>query len=159
MSGHEVHGTTACTCSTGDGLRFIPFTCPQHGRNIAPFKWPAFAYDDWHHDAMNGWVNRNDDPATPTETALLDDLALRRSDVARWEHLARIMKAQSDRWQEMAEDLWDELMAWHTDDCPFPDTEIGTPDDRCTCHRILAAKWDEITNAADYAPSADEVDE
>lgn len=62
-------------------------------------------------------------------------------------------------WQEMAEDLWEELQEWHDPKCPtqpmspMPFRADGTldTDPQCTCHRILAAKWDEITHAADYA--------
>lgn len=98
-----------------------------------------------------------------TDCMICPQLATDRDDAlaeaASWERIARLVKAQSDRWQEMAEDLWDELMAWHTDDCQFPETPIGTPDDRCTCHRILAAKWAEITNAADWADDEPEAGE
>lgn len=57
------------------------------------------------------------------------------------------------RWQGMAEDLWEELQEWHHEDnrmirtsrCP---RTVGAD---CTCHRILAAKWDELTHADEYA--------
>ena len=67
-------------------------------------------------------------------------------------HLARLAHKQAERWQEMAELLWEELQEWHADDCAQGD---GAP---CTCHRILATKWDEITNAADWADDEEEAD-
>jgi hypothetical protein len=68
-----------------------------------------------------------------------------------WEHLARLAYATSERWQDMAETLWEELQEWHHDDCATH--AVG---DGCTCHRILAAMWDELTNAADWADEPDD---
>lgn len=62
-------------------------------------------------------------------------------------NLGRLVKVQADEWQEIAELLWEELQEWHAPKCPSIDLDAGT----CTCHRILAAKWDEITNAGDWA--------
>ena len=50
----------------------------------------------------------------------------------------------------MAELLWEELREWHYDECPTQ-REPG-----CICHRILAAKWDEIANAGDWAPGPED---
>ncbi len=36
--------------------------------------WVAYPYDDWSFSEMNGWVNPEDDPATPTESLLLDEI-------------------------------------------------------------------------------------
>lgn len=62
----------------------------------------------------------------------------------------QVLYLEQQRWQEMAEDLWEELQEWHAENCGQADdgTPIGAP---CTCHRILAAKWDEITHADDWA--------
>jgi hypothetical protein len=35
-----------------------------------------------------------------------------------------------DGLRALAVDLWDEVMAWHLDDCPFPDSPMGTMDDQ-----------------------------
>lgn len=42
-----------------------------------------------------------------------------------------------DRLRALADDLWDEVMAWHFDECPFPTSPMGTPDAQCICHRDL----------------------
>lgn len=69
--------------------------------------------------------------------------------------LARLNYLEQQRWQEMAEDLWEELQEWHAENCGQADD--GTPDGRpCACHNLLAAKWDELTHAADYADDGDE---
>jgi hypothetical protein len=62
-----------------------------------------------------------------------------------WEHLARLVHAAAERWRDMAETLWEELQEWHHDECPTHAIE------GCTCHRILAVMWDELTNAADWS--------
>lgn len=41
--------------------------------------WPAYGFDQWAWDEMNGWVNPEDDPASPTETVLLDEITRLRS--------------------------------------------------------------------------------
>lgn len=66
--------------------------------------------------------------------------------------LAQLNYLEQQRWQEMAEDLWEELQEWHAPRCPAIDLDAGA----CTCHRILAAKWDELTHAADYADDGEE---
>jgi hypothetical protein len=66
--------------------------------------------------------------------------------------VARLIYDELQRWEEMAEDLWEELQLWHADDCP---TGSSTRPADCTCHRILAAKWDLLTHAADYADEAE----
>lgn len=70
--------------------------------------------------------------------------------VATWRLTGQVIYLEQQRWQEMAEDLWEELQEWHAENCGQADdgTPIGAP---CTCHRILAAKWDEITHADDWA--------
>lgn len=52
-----------------------------------------------------------------------------------------------DRLRALAVDLWDELMAWHFDDCPFPDSPMGAPDDQCICHRDLLATYTEVVES------------
>lgn len=72
-----------------------------------------------------------------------------RDHVAMHARLGQLAHQQAERWQGMAEDLWEELQEWHTENCGQADhgTPIGAP---CTCHGILAAKWDEITHADDW---------
>lgn len=60
----------------------------------------------------------------------------------RWEHLARVINKQAEAWQGMAEDLWEELQEWHTQKCAK--YGMGIVGAECVCHRILAAKWDEL---------------
>lgn len=60
---------------------------------------------------------------------------------------AHLMYLEQQRWQGMAEDLWEELQEWHAPDCP---TELYGRDE-CACHRLLAARWDELTHADDWA--------
>lgn len=36
--------------------------------------WVAYPFDQWSWSEMNGWVNPEDDPATPTEAVLLDEI-------------------------------------------------------------------------------------
>ncbi len=36
--------------------------------------WVAYPYDQWAWSEMNGWVNPEDDPASPTETVLLAEI-------------------------------------------------------------------------------------
>ena len=36
--------------------------------------WPAYGFDQWAWSEMNGWVNPEDDPASPTEAVLLDEI-------------------------------------------------------------------------------------
>ena len=45
-----------------------------------PFDWPGYGYDDWEWTEEHGWVNPDDDPATPTEQLLLDTIR----DSRRW---------------------------------------------------------------------------
>ncbi len=67
-----------------------------------------------------------------------------------WRMTSQVIYLEQQRWQEMAEDLWEELQEWHAENCG--QASDGTPDGSpCSCHRILAAKWDELTHAADYA--------
>ena len=66
-------------------------------------------------------------------------------------NLGRLVKVQADEWQEMAEDLWEELQEWHGPHCPRQSDGGGAPLRDCVCHRILAAKWDQIANAGDWA--------
>lgn len=67
-----------------------------------------------------------------------------------WRMTSQVIYLEQQRWQEMAEDLWEELQEWHAENCGQADD--GTPDGRpCACHNLLAAKWDELTHAADYA--------
>ncbi len=84
------------------------------------------------------------------DAANLQTIDSLRDHVAMHAKLGQLAHKQAERWQEMAEDLWEELQEWHAENCGQADdgTPIGAP---CTCHRILAAKWDEITNAADWA--------
>lgn len=53
-------------------------TTPRCERGLADHKpWtppPVYPYDQWVHDDANGWVNPEDDPATGTEEALLDEI-------------------------------------------------------------------------------------
>lgn len=74
-----------------------------------------------------------------------------RDHVAMHAKLGRLAHGQAEQWQAMAELLWEELQEWHYDECP-DQRQAG-----CICHRILAAKWDEITNANDWADD-DEAD-
>ena len=60
-----------------------------------------------------------------------------------WRMTAQTIYLEQQRWQEMAELLWEELREWHYDECPTQ-REPG-----CICHRILAAKWDEIRDWGD----------
>lgn len=54
------------------------------------------------------------------------------------------------RARNVAKLLMHELQGWHAENCGQADD--GTPDGRpCACHNLLAAKWDELTHAADYA--------
>lgn len=73
-----------------------------------------------------------------------------RDHVAMHAKLGQLAHKQAERWQEMAEDLWEELQEWHAENCGQADdgTFMGLP---CACHRILAAKWDEITSADDWS--------
>lgn len=72
-----------------------------------------------------------------------------------WRMTSQVIYLEQQRWQEMAEDLWEELQEWHAENCGQADD--GTPDDRpCACHNLLAAKWDELTHAADYADDGEE---
>lgn len=36
--------------------------------------WKGYPYEDWAWDEMNGWSNPEDDPASPTETLLLNQI-------------------------------------------------------------------------------------
>lgn len=45
-----------------------------HPTPFEPYDMPTYPFDDWGYDDMNGWHNPEDDPATPTETALLDEI-------------------------------------------------------------------------------------
>lgn len=85
-----------------------------------------------------------------TAQDLLDEIDRLRTTVERLEQerkIGRLVHQQAERWQEMAEDLWEELQEWHDQaDCPTFDGG-----DYCTCHRILADAWDQITHAAEYA--------
>ena len=72
-----------------------------------------------------------------------------------WRMTSQVIYLEQQRWQEMAEDLWEELQEWHAENCGQADD--GTPDGRpCACHNLLAAKWDELTHAADYADDGEE---
>lgn len=76
-------------------------------------------------------------------------------DRASWRMTSQVIYLEQQRWQEMAEDLWEELQEWHAENCGQADD--GTPDGRpCACHNLLAAKWDELTHAADYADDGGE---
>ncbi len=56
--------------------------------------------------------------------------------------------------QEMAEDLWEELQEWHSENCG--QASDGTPNGSpCVCHNLLAARWDELTHSDDWADGAD----
>lgn len=76
-----------------------------------------------------------------------------------WRLTSQVIYLEQQRWQEMAEDLWEELQEWHAEGCPtqpmaplrFRADGTVDPTTECTCHRILATRWDEITHAADYA--------
>jgi hypothetical protein len=77
---------------------------------------------------------------------LASDLRNRDEDIARQQelleaerHAGQLMFLEQQRWQEMAEDLWEELQEWHYDECETQ-RQPG-----CICHRILATKWDELT--------------
>lgn len=66
-------------------------------------------------------------------------------------HLGRLMFLAQQRWQAMAEDLWEYIQEWHIESCSMHWINGAGMHPECSCHRIMAAKWDEITNAADYA--------
>jgi hypothetical protein len=87
---------------------------------------------------------------------LASDLRDRDEDIARQQelleaerHAGQLMFLEQQRWQEMAEDLWEELQEWHHEDGRL--VRAGCRGGNCNCHRILAAKWDELTHAAEYA--------
>lgn len=104
-------------------------------------------------DYLRGQVERLDDlvaamyERSQTKDALVADVT-RRMNLA--VNLGRMVKEQSDRWQEMAEDLWEELQEWHQVDCPCWSDKNDTIKPSCICHRILEAKWNECTNASDW---------
>lgn len=78
---------------------------------------------------------------------MVDKIDTLQESVVQERHLGQLMFFAQQRWQSMAEDLWEELQEWHDEiDCP---TFNG--DGACTCHRILAEHWAQLTNAADYA--------
>jgi hypothetical protein len=60
--------------------------------------------------------------------------------------VARLIYDELQRWEEMAEDLWEELQEWHHDDCPAVTLPV-----ECDCHYLLAVKWDLLTHATEYA--------
>ena len=93
--------------------------------------WPAYGFDQWAWSEMNGWHNPEDDPASPTETALLDeikrltaDLAAERAEVKRLRGFAEYvhqnhmkalsevdrLRAAGDALAEVVDD-WPELVA------------------------------------------------
>jgi hypothetical protein len=43
-------------------------------------EWKGFAFDEWKHDLSIGWYNPEDDAATPTEDALLNEIKKLRED-------------------------------------------------------------------------------
>lgn len=52
--------------------------------------WPAYGFDDWAWDEMNGWHNPEDDPASPTEDLLLEEIKRLRAEVARLRAIVKI---------------------------------------------------------------------
>ena len=71
--------------------------------------WVAYPYDQWAYDKMNGWVNPEDDPASPTETVLLDEIKRLRAEHTFVERLvagqlsARMTELEADLTAERAE--------------------------------------------------------
>ena len=81
----------------------------------------------------------------------LDDLEAAQTDAF---HVAQLVYLEQQRWQEMAEDLWEELQEWHSENCG--QASDGTPNGSpCACHNLLAARWDELTHSDDWADGAD----
>ena len=56
---------------------------------------PCYAYDDWEWIESVGWVNPEDDPATWTEAALLDEIKRLRSIVVEWRDADREFNASA----------------------------------------------------------------
>ena len=97
-------------------------------------------------NALSDMVDRL---TTERDHALGDSIYFVR-EAATEKHAAQLMYLEQQRWQELAEDLWEELQEWHDEGCMSRWVTTAKLGD-CTCHRILAAKWDEITNAANWA--------
>jgi len=44
------------------------------GSEVTDDKWECYPFDEWKHDLSIGWYNPEDDAATPTEDALLEEI-------------------------------------------------------------------------------------
>lgn len=71
-------------------------------------------------------------------------------------NVGQVMFERQQRWQEMAEELWEELSEWHADTCPHHTAYALKEPGECTCHRILAAKWNDLLEGDNFTD--DEVD-
>jgi hypothetical protein len=79
------------------------------------------------------------------------DLAVREAAEFCKGSVARLVYDELQRWEEMAEDLWEELQLWHADTCAKHRMDPRIIGKDCTCHHLLAVKWDLLTHATEYA--------
>ena len=72
--------------------------------------WPAYGYEQWEWSDMNGWVNPEDDPASPTEDALLWEIERLRAALAAERAEVERLRTAGDALAEVVDD-WPELVA------------------------------------------------
>ena len=89
---------------------------------------------------------RNEDRATIDRlTAEAAHLGER---LAEADHMAKLMFLQSERWHEMAEDLHEELIEWHYDECPREGYDSAVAPGECDCHTIIEKLWTELVEGS-----------